>query len=107
MNDPFKKFSTYIDHETVTTTDTIYPPIMTTKQTPLQKLIEEMKFIKQFTFHSECKRGISDAIGKAESLLPEEKQMVIDSYDKGVFNAKLQQTVLYQNGEQYFKETYK
>jgi len=28
MSNSFKKFSTYINHETVTSTDTVYPPII-------------------------------------------------------------------------------
>jgi hypothetical protein len=64
--------------------------------TPLQKLIEfidkEQGMIKD-SFVLEIKK-------KAESLLPEEKQMVIDAWKDGG------STLSAKNAEQYFNETF-
>jgi len=77
------------------------------QQTPLQKLIEKMKHnLEYFTppnneFQAGRRAEASSLIKYAESLLPEEKQMVIDAVDTiRIIPADL-------TGEQYFNETYK
>ncbi len=71
---------------------------MTTEkqQTPLQKHIEWLK--KSFDCNNDFKAYA--CLTHAESLLPEEKQMVIDAYERG---DKYKFEI---SGEQYFNETY-
>jgi len=73
------------------------------QQTPLQKLIEWIEADKH--------RNIPDnvIIAKAKSLLPEEKQMVIDAHTTG---ANMEYNYIAygyftKTSEQYFNETYK
>jgi hypothetical protein len=79
---------------------------MTTEkqQTPLQKLIAVLK--KKQDFFDKEETGYvcyGIAIAEAESLLPEEKQMVIDAYDASPEYAGKK----FETGEQYFNETFK
>ena len=74
---------------------------MTTEkqQTPLQKLIE---YIETDEWHN---IGIGDILEKAKSLLPEEKQMVIDAHKDGskqIYGDRI--TNRY--GNQYFNEIF-
>jgi len=66
-------------------------------KTPLQKLIEWIK--------SEDHRNIPDnvIITTIQSMLPEEKQMVIDAYTDG-WDGRMYE---HRSGEQYFNETFK
>lgn len=52
------------------------------------------------------KAALEVVIKKSKELEPVNEQQIVEAHDKGVFNSKLQQTVLYQNGEQYFNETF-
>jgi hypothetical protein len=80
------------------------------RQTPLQKLIGKLKHsIKLYEesgspdkFSSRID-DLKDIIKEAESLLPEERQVVIDGFDKGFENGMSGYTA---TGEQYFNETY-
>jgi len=80
---------------------------MTTKkqQTPLQKLIEYL----EDGLNEGC--AYSQALRFAKSLLPEEKQMVINSFDVGESDgqnmAKYSDHYKFETGEQYFNETFK
>ena len=73
----------------------------------MQKAIEKFKFIRnQFPppHHTAYSQGrdftFMKAIEELESLLPEEKQMIIDAYERGdKYKFEIP-------GEQYFKETY-
>lgn len=77
------------------------PIVLDKQQTPLQKLIFICKS-EQITK--------SDIIHSIVSLLPEEKQMVIDAYNEGESDgqnmAKYLDHYKYENGEQYFNETF-
>jgi len=63
--------------------------------TPLQKLID---WIENTPVEKQLSK--KDIKEKAESLLPEEKQMVIDAFEEGLGLPSLNM------GEQYFNETF-
>jgi hypothetical protein len=79
---------------------------MTTEkqQTPLQKGIDEIDFIismwKDPANEMDGLHTLEQLKLKLESLLPEEKQMVIDAYETSNYNDQVNA------GEQYFNETY-
>lgn len=68
--------------------------------TALQELIDKWKVIgdkiELTTF-----RGV---IREAESFLEKEKQQIIDAYENGV--TEEQRRCAYENGQEYYKETY-
>lgn len=75
------------------------------QQTPLQKLIEKLRDrIKKYAEFNNGDKDVSSilALQDAESLLPEEEQMVSNAFDKG---GEISYTVP-ENGEQYFNETF-
>jgi len=91
--------------DAIGTTKEITP--MEKQQTPLQKLITIAKntIIIDNPSSNNYTTGhnlvLSYMIAKAESLLPEEKQMVIDAVKEGIYYGGSEST-----GEQYFNETY-
>jgi len=72
------------------------------QQTPLQKLIDKLEKTEMTATNPSYSNGLKAAVFFAQSLLPEEKQMVIDTYEQGFDD--------YQYGERsgtiYFNETY-
>jgi len=84
------------------------------QQTPLQKLIDKLnqsiKLYEESGSYDKFARRIDDLkdiIKEAESLLPEEKQMVIDAFDTAVkFRFSSNSNEAFKQGEQYFNETY-
>jgi len=71
------------------------------QQTPLQKLIDQLKAFKEgYKMMGDYPENIDIAIEYAESLLPEEKQMVIEAVNFGANEDP-------ELGEQYFNETFK
>jgi len=79
---------------------------MTTEkqQTPLQKLIEYMRFLDE----TDADDKLFLISQKTEELLPEEKQMVIDAHFNGMVDKKSDDFIgRERTGEQYFNETFK
>jgi len=82
---------------------------MTTEkqQTPLQKHIERLSDLLEKAQDPAIKAILHHNINDAESLLPEEKQMVKNAYDTGhVDGDSMAWCYKDQDGEQYFNETF-
>jgi len=81
------------------------------QQTPLQKLIQMVNGRIEF-FESQRENNIVNILNgikiKAESLLPEEKKMVIDTCRHGISidAGALENSEINNYEEQYFNETY-
>ena len=77
------------------------------QQTPLHKHIQGMKEAMSHHFEdSRTYKAISGCIDNAESLLPEEKQMVLDAFYAGDQRDCDRPTSFSQLCEQYFNETF-
>lgn len=77
-------------------------------QTPLQQAIEKLHEKKDMwgnnTKESRARRGVYvDAIVIIQSLLPEERKMVEDAYEKGYYNRKYHIQYIDSN---YFDQTF-
>ena len=79
-------------------------------QTPLEVLIEWMDnenaaYIKDYGFHESY--AINECIDKAKSLLPTERQIIIDSHSHGIRFMAGDTTIPQDVSEHYFNQTFK